>query len=186
MGGKIVSTEAYAKGDSDFRAQLTAIKGQKPDGIYIPGYYTDVGLIARQARELGIKATLMGGDGWDSEKLFELGGSAVDGSYFTNHYSPEDPTPRVQKFIADYKKNYGSVPDSLAALGYDAARVALDGMKRATDLTGPAIRDAIALTRDHPGVAGTISIDEHRDAVKPAVVLKVGNGAARYVATVAP
>lgn len=186
MGGKIVALEAYAQGDTDFRSQLTAIKSQKPDAIYIPGYYTDVGLIARQARELGIKATLLGGDGWDSEKLFELGGSAVDGSYFTNHYSPEDPTPRVQKFIADYKRIYGGIPDSLAALGYDAARVAIDGMKRARDLTGPAIRDAIAQTRDFPGVAGTISIDDHRDAVKPAVVLKVGGGTSKYVATVAP
>src|SRR5262249_56237501 len=101
MGGKIVTTEAYAKGDSDFRAQLTAIKGQKPDAIYIPGYYTDVGIIARQARELGIpkKVPLLGGDGWRSEKLFELGGSAIEGSYFSNHYSPYNPSPTLPNSI---------------------------------------------------------------------------------------
>jgi branched-chain amino acid transport system substrate-binding protein len=117
MGGKIVARETYTKGSTDFRSQLTAIKRAQPDAIYIPGYYNDIGLIARQARELGITAKLMGGDGWDSEKLFELGGAAIEGSYFSNHYSPDDPNPRIQKFIADYKAAFGSVPDSLAALG---------------------------------------------------------------------
>ncbi len=186
MGGKIVDVQAYSKGDTDFRAQLTALKGQKPEGIYVPGYYSDVGIIARQARELGLKAVFLGGDGWDSEKLFELGGTAVQGSYVSNHYSAEDPSPRVQNFIKDYQAAYGGVPDSLAALGYDSARVAVEAMKRAPDLSGPAVRDAIAQTRDFPGVAGTISIDENRNAVKPAVVLQVGEGKFKYVATVAP
>jgi branched-chain amino acid transport system substrate-binding protein len=186
LGGKIVATEAYSKGDTDFRAQLTAIKKQKPEAIYVPGYYTDVGIVARQARELGIKVPLLGGDGWDSEKLFELGGTALQGSFFSNHYSPEDPSPAVQKFIADYKAAYGGVPDSLAALGYDAAKVAVDAMKRANDLSGPAIRDAIAATKNFPGVAGNITLDEHRNAVKPAVVLEVVEGKTKYVATVAP
>jgi branched-chain amino acid transport system substrate-binding protein len=187
MGGKIVATEAYSKGDTDFRAQLTAIKGQKPDAIYVPGYYTDVGIIARQARELGLKATLLGGDGWESSKLFELGGTAVEGSYYSNHYSPEDPNPHVKEFIAAYKAtNGGAVPDSLAALGYDAARVAIDGMKRAKDSSGPALRDAIAHTKDFPGVAGTITLDENRNAVKPAVVLQVQDGKAKYVTTIQP
>ncbi|MBI3185395.1 MAG: ABC transporter substrate-binding protein [Myxococcales bacterium] len=186
MGGKVIDIQAYSKGDTDFRAQLTALKAQKPEGLYIPGYYSDVGIIAKQARELGLKAVLLGADGWDGPPLFELGGSAIDGAYLSNHYSTEDPSPRVQNFIKAYKEAYGSVPDSLAALGYDAARVAVDAMRRAKDLTGPSIREAIAQTRDFPGVAGTITIDEGRNAVKPAVVLKVEEGKFKYVATVAP
>ena len=158
----------------------------KPEAIYVPGYYNDVGIIARQARELGIKVPLLGGDGWESEKLWELGGSAVVGSYFSNHYSPEDPSPRVQNFIASYKKAYGAVPDSLAALAYDAARVGLDAMKRAKDDSPEALRDAIAATKDFPGVAGTITLDENRNAIKPAVVVQVGETQSKYVATVTP
>ncbi len=188
MGGKIITTEAYAKGDSDFRSQLTAIKGQKPEAIYVPGYYNDVGIIARQARELGIpkKVPLLGGDGWRSEKLFELGGAAIESSYFSDHYSPDNPSPTVQKFIADYKAVYGSVPDSLAGLGYDAAQVGIAAMKKAPDLSGQAIRDAIAQTKDFPGVAGTISLDENRNAVKPAVVLEVEGGKLKYITTISP
>jgi len=188
MGGKIATTEAYAKGDSDFRAQLTAIKAQKPEAIYVPGYYSDVGIIARQARELGIpkKIPLLGGDGWQSFKLFELGGSAIEGSYFSDHYSPDNPSPVVQKFLAEYKAAYGSVPDSLAGLGYDAARVAIAAMQRAPDLSGPAVRDAIAQTKDFPGVTGTITLDENRNAVKPAVVLEVGDGKMKYITTTSP
>jgi branched-chain amino acid transport system substrate-binding protein len=186
MGGKVTGVESYSQGDTDFRAQLTAIKNTKPDAIYVPGYYSDVGLIARQARQLGVQAPLLGGDGWDSEKLFELGGSAIEGSYFSNHYSPENPDPRTQKFIAEYKKAYGGVPDALAALGYDAARVAINALKRAPDLSSQSIRDAIAQTKDFPGVAGAITLDESRNAVKPAVVLKVGAGKTEFVTTVAP
>jgi len=186
MGGKIVAGETYTKGSTDFRSQLTAIKRASPDAIYIPGYYNDIGLIARQARELGITATLMGGDGWDSEKLFELGGSAVEGSYFSNHYSPDDPNPRVQKFIASYKAAYGSVPDSLAALGYDAAMVAVDAIKRAPSFDRAAIRDAIAQTKNFHGVTGSITLDEKRNATKSAVVLQVGKGQTKYVDTIAP
>jgi branched-chain amino acid transport system substrate-binding protein len=186
MGGKIVARETYTKGSTDFRSQLTAIKRASPDAIYIPGYYNDVGLIARQARELGITAKLMGGDGWDSEKLFELGGAAIEGSYFSNHYSPDDPNPQIQKFIADYKAAFGSVPDSLAALGYDAARVAVDAIKRAPSFDRAAIRDAIAQTRNFPGVTGNITLDDKRNATKPAVVLEVGKGKTKYVATIAP
>jgi branched-chain amino acid transport system substrate-binding protein len=186
MGGKIVARETYTKGSTDFRSQLTAIKRASPDAIYIPGYYNDVGLIARQARELGVTAKLMGGDGWDSEKLFELGGAAIEGSYFSNHYSPDDPNPRIQKFIADYKAAFGGVPDALAALGYDAAMVAVDAIKRAPSFDRAAIRDAIAQTKNFPGVTGTITLDDKRNATKPAVVLEVGKGKTKYVATIAP
>jgi branched-chain amino acid transport system substrate-binding protein len=186
FGGKIVAVEAYAKGDSDFRSQLTNVKRLKPDALYVPGYYTEVGLIARQARELAFKTTILGGDGWESAKLFELGGSAVEGSYFSNHYSPEDRTPHVQKFVQDYKSEYGEVPDSLAALGYDATRVAIHALRQAKQIDGPSLRDAIARTKDFPGVAGIITIDEKRNAVKPAVVLKVTGGKTEVVASIAP
>jgi len=185
-GGTIVSEEAYSKGDTDFRGQLTAIKGKKPDAIYVPGYYTDVGVVARQAKELGLAVPLLGGDGWESEKLFELGGSAIDGSYFSNHYSTSDPTPRVQEYIKAYQAKYTAQPDSLAALGYDAAMVAIEAIRRAGTTNGPKVRDEIAKTKDHPGIAGTISLDEKRNAVKPAVILQVKEGKAVYVATVAP
>jgi branched-chain amino acid transport system substrate-binding protein len=186
LGGTIVDDQSYKAGDQDFKAQLTAIKRKKPEAIYVPGYYTEVALIARQTRELGMTAPLMGGDGWDSAKLYEIARGALEGSYFSNHYSPEDPSPRIQAFVKTYQARFGQVPDSLAAQGYDAARVAMDAMERARDLSGPALRDAIAATRDFQGVTGVISIDADHNAVKPAVVLKIQGNAGTYVATVQP
>lgn len=184
LGGELAGTESFSNSDTEFRPQLTAIKKLKVEGIYVPGYYEKVALIARQARELGMTATLMGGDGWDSEKLFELGGSALDGSYVSNHYSAD--APGVQEFVNTYKAKYGSTPDSLAALGYDAARVGIEAMKRATDLSGPNLRDAIAQTVNFQGVAGNITMNEKRDAVKPATILKVGGGKFNFVTTIDP
>ncbi|RKH56439.1 ABC transporter substrate-binding protein, partial [Corallococcus aberystwythensis] len=186
FGGTISGNESYSKGDTDFRAQLTSIKNMKPEAVFVPGYYTDVGIIARQAREVGLRVPLLGGDGWDSDKLYELGGSALEGSYFSNHYSPDNPDPVVQNFLKKYKAAYGAVPDSVAVLAYDAARLLVDAMKRAPDTSGPAIRDAIASTKDFPGVAGTINLDANRDAVKQAVVMKVEGGKAVFVTTVKP
>jgi branched-chain amino acid transport system substrate-binding protein len=186
MGGSVVATESYSQGDTDFRAQLNSIKKTKPQAVYVPGYYNDVGIIGRQAREVSLTVPLMGGDGWDSEKLFELAGSALDGSYFSNHYSPSNPDPQVREFIAKYKAKYGSVPDALAALGYDAARVAVDALKRSKDLSGPSVRDAIAQTQNFKGVAGTISLDKDRNAVKSAAILKVANGTTEFVTTINP
>ncbi|SET89803.1 ABC transporter substrate-binding protein [Stigmatella erecta] len=186
MGGEITGTESYSKGDTDFRAQLTAMKRTKPDAVFVPGYYTDVGIIARQARELGMKVPLLGGDGWDSDKLFELGGSAVEGSYFSNHYAADNPDPVLKVFIEKYQKAYGSIPDTVAALAYDATLVAVDAMKRAPDPSGPALRDAIAATKDFPGVAGKITLNAQRDAEKQAVVLKVEGGKTKFVTTVTP
>src|SRR4051812_12850628 len=177
LGGEIVDNQSYQSGDVDFKAQLTNIKATKPQALYVPGYYTDVGLIGRQAREVGLTVPLLGGDGWDSEKLYEIGGPALEGSYFSNHYSVDDPSPRIQGFVAKFKKAYGGqVPDSLAAQAYDAAGMLYDAMKRAKDLTGPSIREALAQTKDFRGVTGDITMDEKRNASKPAVVLKVGKG----------
>jgi branched-chain amino acid transport system substrate-binding protein len=186
MGGAIVANESYSKGDTDFRAQLTAIKQTKPEALFVPGYYTDVGIIARQARELGLMVPLLGGDGWESNKIFELGGAAIEGSYYSNHYSVDNPDPKVQGFIAKYKAAHGILPDSVAALAYDAAWLAVDAMKRAPDLSGAAIRDALAATKEFPGVAGTIDLDKNRDAVKQAVILKIEGGKTKFVTTVKP
>ncbi len=186
MGGKIAADESYSKGDTDFRAQLTALKQAKPEAVFVPGYYTDVGLIARQARELGLQVPLLGGDGWESDKLFELGGSALNGSYFSSHYALDNPDPLLKEFAERYQKLYGGLPDSVAALAYDATKLAVDAMKRAPDLSGKALRDAIAATKDFPGVAGKITINAQRDAVKQAVVLKVEDGKTKFVTTVTP
>ncbi|MBI5548124.1 MAG: ABC transporter substrate-binding protein, partial [Deltaproteobacteria bacterium] len=186
MGGKIVKDETYAPGERDFKAHLAAIKASQAEAIYIPGYYGEVGLAARQARELGIAVPLLGGDGWSSKELFGIGGEAVEGGYFTNHYSTQDPSPRVQEFVADYKAAFRTEPDSFAALGYDAMRVAANAISRASGLSGDELRDAIAATRDFDGVTGAITIDARHNAAKPAVVLKIVGGATAYQTTIAP
>jgi branched-chain amino acid transport system substrate-binding protein len=186
LGGEVVVDQSYSEGDVDFKAQLTAIRAKKPDGIFVPGYYTEVGLIARQAREIGIKVPLLGGDGWDSPKLYEIGGAALDGTYFSNHYSSEDKSAHVQGFISKFKAAFGVVPDGLAAMGYDAAKVLIDAMTRSATLDKKSIRDALAATKEYQGVTGKITIDEKRNAVKPAVVLRVEKGEFKYVSTINP
>jgi branched-chain amino acid transport system substrate-binding protein len=185
-GGAIVIDQSYSGGDMDFKSQLTSIRAKAPDAIFVPGYYTEVGLIGRQARELGIKVPMMGGDGWDSEKLTEIGGTSLNGSYFSNHYSSENQAPEVQEFIKSYKETYNAVPDALAAMGYDATRVLADAMSRAPSLSPLDVRKELAQTKDFPGVTGKITINSERNAVKPAVVLKVDNGQFKYQATVHP
>jgi branched-chain amino acid transport system substrate-binding protein len=185
-GGEIVANQSYSQGDSDFRAQLTQIKATNPDAIYVPGYYTEVGTIVHQGRELGITVPFVGSDGWDSPKLWEIGGEALNGCYFSNHYSTDDPNPAVQKFVNDYKTRYGQVPDALAALAYDAARILADSFTRAGSTDGDKVRKAIGSTKDFPGVTGAITINAERNAVKPAVILKVENGKYLLVETITP
>lgn len=186
-GGEIVAEQSYQSGDIDFKGQLTGIKASKPDAIFVPGYYTEVGLIARQARQLGLKQPLMGGDGWDSSKLFEIGKEAINGGYFSNHYTTESDDPTVKTFIEQFKAEYGGqVPDGLAAMGYDAAKVLIDSLNRATELTPKALRDAIAATKDFAGVTGKITLNEQRNAVKAAVVVQVDGTRNRYITTVQP
>jgi len=176
FGGKIVATQSYQEGDQDFNAQLTSLKGSNPEVIFVPGYYNDVGLIAKQARDKGITVPLIGGDGWDSEQLYKIGGTALNGSFFTNHYSPYDTDPRVVKFVNDYKQRYNSTPDALAATAYDAANIMFDAIKRSKSLSGPDIRDALAATNAFPGVTGTVTFNQQRDAVKPIVMIEIKPG----------
>lgn len=187
-GGEIVEEQSYTEGrDVDFRAQLTTIKAKNPEGIFISGYYTEAGLIAQQARDLGLKAILLGGDGWDSDKTITIGKQAVEGAYFSNHYSDEELRPEVKKFVDDYKKKYGGkTPDAMAILGYDAMKLMADAITRAGSTDGAAIRDALAATKDFQGASGKISIDEQRNAKKPAVILKIDGGKFRYAGTVSP
>lgn len=176
LGGQVVITQSYQEGDTDFNGQLTSIKGSNPDVIFIPGYYGDVALIAKQARDKGLNVPLIGGDGWDSAQLYTIGGAAVVGSYFTNHYSPYDTDPKVQKFVQGYQKLYGQIPDALAATAYDAAHIMFDAIKRANSLDGKAVRDALAATKDFPGVTGTVNFNANRDAVKPIMMIRVDDG----------
>lgn len=185
-GGTIVSDQSYVAGDIDFKSQLTNMREKKPDVIFVPGYYTEVGLMAKQARELGLKQSLLGGDGWDSSKLYEIGGKALDDCYFSSHYSADSTDPKVQGFVKKFQAKYGQVPDALATLGYDAMGVLAAAMRTAKSLNGADIRDAIAATKNYPGVTGSISIDADRNAVKPAVVLKIENEKSAYVTTVNP
>lgn len=181
LGGQIVADESYSEGDVEFRAQLTSIKARNPQAIFIPGYYTEVGLIARQARELGIAAPLLGGDGWDSPKTAEIGGKAIEGAYFSNHYAPDDPSPKVQEFIAKYKAKYGATPDSIAVLAYDAAHLMFDAIERAGSTDGAKIREALAATQNFPGVSGLITIDSQRNAKKSLVIVQFKNNTPVFV-----
>ena len=184
LGGEIVADERYTSGDIEFRAQLTSVRAAKPDAIFVPGYYTEVGLIAKQARELGIDVPMLGGDGWDSQKTLEIGGAAVEGYYFSTHYSADADSPKVQEFVKRYRESYGAVPDAMAALGYDTAQILADALRRAGSPDGARLRDAIAGTHEFDGVTGHISIDADRNARKDAVVLKIENGRFRYYRTI--
>lgn len=186
FGGQIVSKQSYAQGDPDFRGQLSTVKAAEPDVVYLPGYYGDVGLIAKQARQLGITQPLLGGDGWDAPELWGIGGDALNGCYISNHYSVEDPAPEIRAFVDSYKSIYGQLmPDAHAALGYDAMRFLAAAIQKAgTD--SKKLRDALAATKDFQGVTGKISMDAERNAVKPAVVLKLQDTNYIYQQTIQP
>lgn len=186
-GGKIVAKASYSNGDSDFRSQLTSIKPANPQILWVPGYYGDVGQIAQQARDLGIAAPLVGGDGWVSPKLIEIGGKALEGCYYANHYSYDDPSPVVHNFVEKYKQRFGANPDAMAALAYDAMHVLADSMKRAKKLDGPTLRDAIAATKGYHGVTGTITLGPDRNPIgKRLVIEEIKNGQLVVKGTVEP
>lgn len=186
LGGTVVSDVSYSSGEMNFKAQLTKIKAAGPEAIFIPGYYTEVGLIAKQAKELSLTIPLLGGDGWDSSKLSEIGGEAINGHYFSNHYTTESQEPHVVEFINKYKAKYHETPDGLAALGYDAAKILADAIKSSTEVNSAQIREALTKIKDFSGITGKITIDNNRNAVKSAVVVKVDGKNNRYVTTVTP
>ncbi len=185
-GGNIVKEQSYSSGDKDFKAQLTSLKATKPDAIFVPGYYGEVALIARQARQLGIKAPFLGGDGWIGNSLLPIAGKALDGSFFSGHCSMENQDPTLQNFIKKYQAKYNTMPDDMAALGYDGMNILADAIKRAGAAEPKAIRDALATTKDFQGVTGKITIDENRNARKAAVIQTIEEGKFKFVETVEP
>ncbi|MDQ0219308.1 ABC transporter substrate-binding protein [Peribacillus cavernae] len=186
-GGKIVAKEAYVAKDTDFRATLTRIKSAKPDFIFLPGYYEEVGLIVKQAREAGIDVPIMGGDGWDSPKLVEIAGNeALNNTFITNHYSAADPDEKIQEFVKAYKAKYKDTPDGFAALGYDTGYMLADAIKRAGDASPEKIKEALAKTKDLALVSGNVTLNENHDPIKSASILKYENGEQKFATKVDP
>lgn len=186
LGGTITVDERYSEGDNDFRAQLTKIKGTSPEFIFVPGYYADAAKIAKQARDLGITIPLLGGDGWESAKLFEIGGKAVEGCFYSNHYYPGDSRSEVRNFVEKFQTRFNEPADSLAALGYDAAKLLADAIGRAGTTEGRALRDALAATKGWMGVTGTMTFDANRNPVKPIVILEIKDGKTSLRETMTP
>jgi branched-chain amino acid transport system substrate-binding protein len=206
MGGEIVGLSAYTAGKQDFRAQLTALKAKNPEAIFIPGYYTEAGLIARQARELGITVPLLGGDGWESEQLIAIGGDALNGCYYSNHWALDAPDPALQAFVEKYRAKYKGDPDAIAGLAYDAANVLFASLQKLAEQDAAAfkglassqagsearaaaakkLRDLIAATSNYAGVTGSITLDANRNASKPAVVIEIKDGKKAFNTTIAP
>jgi branched-chain amino acid transport system substrate-binding protein len=184
--GRIVREQSYISGDTDFRAQLTSIKAAEPEVVFVPGYYPEVGIILKEARQLGLTIPFIGCEAWDNPTLLQVAGKAADGCYFSNQFSANDPAPVVQEFDKMYRAKFGTLPDSFAALGYDAASVVLAAIKRAGSSDPTAIRDGLAATKDYPGVSGNITIDANRNASKPAVIMEIKNQAVQYFEKINP
>ncbi len=186
-GGTIVAEQRYAEGEKDFKAQLTAIRAANVEAIFVPGYYTEAALICQQARELGLTIPILGGDGWEAPQLIEIGGRAVEGAYYSTHYSPENRTPAVEEFVKKFQARWnGQMPDAMAALGYDSALVLADAIKRAGSTEPQKIRDALAATRGFIGVTGSTDIDANRNASKSAAIITVQAGQFKFVQEVSP
>jgi branched-chain amino acid transport system substrate-binding protein len=182
----VIREQSYSSGDTDFRAILTSVRAARPDVVFVPGYYPEVSLILKQARQLGIGVPFIGCEAWDSPTLLAVAGKSADGCYFSSQFSPDDPSSVVQEFDRVYQAKFGARPDNFAALGYDAARVVLEAIKRAGSTESPAIRDALARTKDFPGVSGNITIDPNRNASKPVVVLTIKEERIQYFEKVNP
>ena len=187
-GGEIVVEQKFTKDDKDFKAQLTAIKSQNPDAIFVPGYYGQITLIALQARELGIKVPLIGGDGWEAPELIQGPGAAeaLEGCYFSTHFSPDQDSPKAKEFVAKYEKKFGARPDAMAALGYDTVLALTEAIKSTSSTDGKKIRDALAAIKGLDGVTGKMDIDADRNARKPAVIIAIKGGKFVFKETVNP
>jgi branched-chain amino acid transport system substrate-binding protein len=186
-GGVIPEEQKYSEGDKDFRAQLTAIGAAGCDAVFVPGYYQEAALIVRQARDLGLAMPFVGGDGWVSDQLLLIGGGALNGCYYSTHFSPENDSPLVRRFVSGYRARWDNeTPDAFAALGYDAVGVLADAIRRAGSTEGPRLRDALAGTRNFSGATGETTIDANRDASKPATIIAIRGGKLNFLETVAP
>jgi branched-chain amino acid transport system substrate-binding protein len=186
-GGQVAVEKNFSEGDKDFRAQLTAVKAAGVDAVFVPGYYTESALIVRQARDLGLNMPFFGGDGWEDEQLLKIGGEALNGCYYSTHFSAENTDPVVAAFTAKYKARWNNEsPGAFSALGYDAVYVLADAIKRAGGTEGPKLRDALAATKDFPGISGTTTIDKDRNASKSATIIALKGGKATFHKTVAP
>ncbi|RFU67335.1 ethanolamine utilization protein EutJ [Peribacillus saganii] len=187
-GGKVVAEEAYVAKDTDFRATLTRIKSAKPDFVFLPGYYEEVGLIVKQARDLGLDVPFMGGDGWDSPKLIEIAGNdALNNTFITNHYSSGDEDKKIQDFVAAFKAEYKKdAPDAFHALGYDTAYFLADAIKRAGSTDPEKIQKALAETKDLSLVSGQFTLDENHDPIKSATILEFKDGKQEFNTKINP
>ena len=186
LGGEIVARQQYTGGEKDFRAQLTAIKAARPDFLFLPAYWAEAGLAARQARGLGFNAPFLGGDAYEAPQFLDIGGPALEGTYYSTHYSPENADPAVQSFVSRYRVLHGSVPNGLSALSYDAVHLLADAIRRAGSTDRVALRSALASTRDFACVTGRTTFDTHRDAVKDAAIMTVHEGRIVFVESVRP
>ena len=176
-GGTVVANEAYLQKDTDFKATLTKIKAQGADVLFVPGYYEEVGKIVKQAREMGLTMPIVGADGWDSPKLAEIAGEkALNNTFFTNHYSVDDPSEAGKAFVANYTKEFGQKPEALAVLGYDAVYVLVDAIKRANSTDADKIIAALSDTKNFKAVSGITTINASHDADKSAVIIEMKDG----------
>jgi branched-chain amino acid transport system substrate-binding protein len=186
LGGEIVARQNYIGSEEDFRAQLTAIRAADPDALFLPGYYVAAGLVARQARELGLKATLLGGDGFEAPQLLSIGGGALEGTYYVTHFAVENTGAVSRRFVEAYRERYGAAPNGLAALTYDAVRLVADAIGRAGTTERASVRRALASTRDFEGVTGLTTINARRDADKDAAIITIRSGKPSFVETIRP
>ncbi len=186
MEGKVTAYESYGKDDVDFSALLTKVKASKPDVLFLPDYYNKVGLIAKQVKETGLKVTLIGPDGWDSPELVKVAGDAIEGGYFSNHYSPEDTRPEVVNWVKKYKEKFQQTPDALGTLAYDATNMLLEAIRKADSADPGKIREALASLSGFEGVTGKFTMDEHGDPIKSAVIIQIKDGRQKFSQVVNP
>jgi len=186
QGGKVAAFESYGKDDVDFSALLTKVKASGADVLFLPDYYNKVGLIAKQVQEKGLKVRLVGPDGWDSPDLVKIAGSAIEGGYFSNHYSPDDLRPEVAAWVKKYKEKHGQVPDALGTLAYDATNLLLEAIRKAGSDDPKKIREALASIKGFDGVTGKATIDRNGDSIKGAAILKIEDGKQKFVKMVNP
>jgi|UniRef100_A0A7V3PUQ3 branched-chain amino acid transport system substrate-binding protein len=185
-GGKVVAFESYQKDDVDFSALLTKVKQQKPELVFLPDYYNKVGLIVKQAYQLGLVTRFLGGDGWDSPAMLEIAGKEVAGSYFVNHYAADDPRPEVQNWVNKYQARYGQKPDAMATLGYDAALLLIAALRNAPNGKPEEIQQALAQIKDYPCVSGTITFDQFGNPIKLATIIQYTETGQRFVTAFMP